>query len=63
MSVYYFIYKTLGPTHPGISTVVEVVEYSLTKKNIELERNFSLVLSSINMEISLETHKIFHPDK
>ena len=39
-----------------------MVEYSPPKKGMESERNLSLTLSSINPKISLETHKISHPD-
>ena len=61
MSVYDVIYETLGHTHPGISTVKDMGEYSTPKKIIELERDSLWNLSTINPEISLETHKIFHP--
>ena len=43
-------------------TAAEMGKYSLSKKGMELERNFSLNLSSINPELSLETYKIFHPE-
>ena len=38
-------------------------EHILPKKGMELEKNFSLTLSGIDLEISLDTHKIFHPGK
>ena len=50
MSVYDVTYKTLGNTHPGISTASEVGEYSLPKKGMKLESNFSLILEIINLE-------------
>ena len=62
MSVYDVTYKTLSHTHPGISTSAYMEEYSPPNKGMEPERNFSLSLSSINPEISLKTHKIFHPE-
>ena len=37
-------------------------EYSTPKKGMELENDSLLNLSIINMEISLETHKIFNPE-
>ena len=61
MSVYDITYKTLGHTHHGIYTASEMGEYSLSKKGMKLERNFSFNLSSIK-EKSLEPHKIFHPE-
>ena len=61
MSVYDVTYKTLGHTYPGIYTASEMGEYSPSKKGMELERNFSFTLSSIK-EISLDPHKIFHPE-
>ena len=60
MPVYDVTYKTLGHTHSGIFTAVEICEYIPPKKEIELERDDLLNLSSINPEISLEIHKIFH---
>ena len=63
MSVYDVTYKTLGRTYPVIYTAVEMGWYSPSNKWTELERNFSLTLSSINPERSLENHKIFHPRK
>ena len=62
MSVYYVTYETLGHTHPVISTAEEMGEYSLPKKGTKLENNFSLTLSGINPEISLQTHRIFYPE-
>ena len=62
MSVYDVTYKNLGHTHPGISTAEDMGEYIPPKKGMELERDSLLTLSSINPEISLETHKIFHPE-
>ena len=62
MSVYDVIYKTLSYTHPGVSTAEDMVEYITSKKGMDLERNFSLTLSSNNLETSFETHKIFHPE-
>ena len=61
MSVYEVTYINLGHTNPLMSTAAEMGEYSPSDKGMELERNFSLTLSIINPEISLETHKIFHP--
>ena len=54
-------YEILGHTDLVTSTVSEMGEYSRPKKGTELERNYLLTLSSINPEISLETHKTFHP--
>ena len=62
MSVYDVTYKTLGHTHPVISTAADMGEYSPPNKWMELERYSLLNLSSINPEILLETHKIFHPE-
>ena len=62
MSVYDVTYETLGHTHPEISTAEDMGEYSPPNKGIYLERDSLLTLSSINMVISLETHKIFHPE-
>ena len=47
----------IGHKHPGIFTVSDMGEYNSLNKGMELERNLSLTLSSINLEISLETHK------
>ena len=58
MLVYDFTYKTLGHTHYGIYTASEMVEYSSSKKGMELERNFSFNISSIK-ERSLKPHKYF----
>ena len=63
MSVYDVTYETLGYTQLGISTTPEVGEYSLPKKGTELENNSSLTPSMINLNISLETHKMFHPEE
>ena len=63
LSVYDITYNTLGYTHPGIVTTTEKGEYIPSKKRMELERNFSLTLSSIHPEISLETQEIFYPEK
>ena len=60
MSVYDVTYKTLGNTHPGISTPEDMGKNSPPKKGVEMERDPLLTLSSINPERSLETHKIFH---
>ena len=57
------LYETLGHTHTEISTAEDMGEYIPPKKGVELESNLSLTLSVINLEISLETHKIFHPEK
>ena len=62
MSVYNVTYKTLGHTHPRISTAEEMGSYSPPKKGMESERNFSLTPSSFNLEIELDTHRIFHPE-
>ena len=62
MSVYDITYKTLVHTHPVIYIAAQMGEYSATKKVMELERNYLLTLQSINPEISLETHKILHPE-
>ena len=59
MSVYFVTYETLGHTHPRISTAAEMVEYSPSKKGMELESNLSFTLSIIK-ERSLEPHTIFH---
>ena len=37
-------------------------EYIPPEKEMELERNLSLTLSSIHPEISLESHKRFHAE-
>ena len=63
MSVYKITYQTLYHTYPGISTAADIGKYSPSTICMELERDLSLTLSSINPEISLETHKIFHPEK
>ena len=63
MLVYEVTYKTLGHAHPVISTTAEMGEYGPYKKGMELESNLSLTLSSINLEISLKTHQISHPEK
>ena len=63
MSVYDVAYKKLGHTHPVISNATKMGEHSPHKKEVELERDYSLILSIINPERSLETHKIFHPEK
>ena len=55
--------KNLGHTRPGISTASDIGEYIPPKKVMELEINSSLILSSVNYEISLETQKIFHSEK
>ena len=60
MSVYEVTYETLGHKHPGISTAADMGWYSLTKKGMELERDYLLTLSIINPEISLDIHKIFY---
>ena len=60
MSVYDFTYKNLGHTHTGTSTAAEMGEYSPHKKGMELERDYLLTLSSINLLISLENHEIFN---
>ena len=62
MSVYNVTYKTLGHTHPGTSAAVEMGEYSPPKKGMKLESNFSLTLSNINPERSLDTHKILYSE-
>ena len=62
MSVDEIAYKTLDHIHPGISTAVEMSEYSPYNKVMELGSNLSLTLSSINPERSLETQKIFHTE-
>ena len=62
MSVYEVTYKTLGLTHPGNSTAADMGEYILPNKGMEWESYFSLTLSIINSERSLETHKIFYPE-
>ena len=62
MSVYDITYKTLGHTNPGIYTAEDMGEYTPPKKMMELGKK-SLDLSSTNPEVSLETHKIFHPEK
>ena len=36
MSVYDVTYETLGHTHPGISTAVDMGEYIPSKKGMEL---------------------------
>ena len=61
MLVYDSIYENIGLTHTVIYTSEEMGEYSPSKKGMELQRNFSFILS-IMKEISLETHKIFHPE-
>ena len=38
-------------------------EYIPPKKGMELESNFLLTLSIIHTERSLETHKVFQPEK
>ena len=53
MLVYDVICKTLGRIHPGISTSAEMCDYKPPKKDMELERNFSLILSSMNSERAL----------
>ena len=58
--IYDVTYETISHTHPGISTVADMVEYSPHNKGIELENYSLLTLSGINPERSLETHKIFH---
>ena len=59
MPVYNFTSKTLGHAHPVISTAAEMVEYSTPKKGVAFLRGYLLTLSSINPEISIETHKYF----
>ena len=59
MSVQDITYETLGHTHPVISTASDLGKCSLPKKGMKLERNFSLTLSSIDPDISLQTHKYF----
>ena len=61
MAVYYVAYETLGNTHPGIYTTADMVEYSPSKKVVELESNFSFSQSSIK-ERSLEPHNMFHTE-
>ena len=39
MSVYDVTYKTLGNTHPGISTPEDMGKYSPPKKGVEIERD------------------------
>ena len=53
MPFYEVTYKTLGHTHPGISTASEMVEYIPSKKGVELERYLLLNLSIIHLEILL----------
>ena len=60
MSVYDVTYETLGHTHPVISTAAEMGENGPLKKGMQLKSDSLLTLSGINLEISLETHKIFH---
>ena len=62
MSVYDVTYKTLSHIHPGISTSEDIVGYIPPKKGVELERAYLLTLLIINLLISLETHKTFHPE-
>ena len=62
MPAYDVTYKNVGHTQPEISTAADMGEYIPPKKRMELESNLSLTLSSINTEISLETHKIFYPE-
>ena len=61
MLVYDLTYKALGHTHTEFYTASDMGEYSPSKKSMELERTLSFTLSSIE-EISLEPHKIFHPE-
>ena len=58
--VYEATYKTLGLTHPGISTTSNVGRKSSHNKGMELERYSLLTLIGVNPEISLETHEKVH---
>ena len=63
LSVYDMTYKALGRTCTGIFILSDKDEYNPPNKDMELERNYLLTLSSIHPEKSLETHEIFHPEK
>ena len=63
LSVYDITYKTLGHINSRINAEADNGEYIPPKKGMELENNFSSILSSINNERTLETHEIFHPEK
>ena len=60
MSIFDVIYKTLGHTHTGIYTAEDMGEYVSPRIGMELKRSYLSTLPSINIERSLETHKIFH---
>ena len=63
LSVYDTKYKTLVHTHLVMVIAAYKVEYRPPNKGIESERNFSLTLSSVHPERSLEAHERFHPEK
>ena len=63
MSVQDITYETLGHTHPGFYTSAEMGECISHNKEMELESNISLILSSINLERLWDTHKRVHTEK
>ena len=58
MPVYDITYKTLGHTHPGISTAAKMGEYTPPKKGMELGSNALGNLSSIHPNIYIYIYTI-----